>query len=242
MRILDLDLDFFLDGITWKYGAGNRFPDEGSHPPWSEERVRHFLEDGCGLSTASPVPGKVVTTHDKVLWEWLELSRDGQEWDVVHVDAHGDLGYGDMCLVNMLKSFLSTPLEQRVAEVERNRSSVNEGCYLLYALAFGKMSKLTYVHPNEGVDDVPEQIMKGFDLASGEIELRLYDLGEYDPIDEDSPVLAVEPAVPFDMVRESDFKALAPFDYIFLAQSPAYTPESADPLIEVVRDYMKPYS
>lgn len=95
MRILDLDLDFFLDGITWKYGVGDRFPDEGSYPPWSEERVRRFLEDQCGLSKESPVPGKVVTTHDEVLWEWLELSSDGQKWDIVHVDAHGDLGYRD---------------------------------------------------------------------------------------------------------------------------------------------------
>jgi hypothetical protein len=50
-----------------------------------------------------------------------------------------------------------------------------------------------------------------------------------------SPV-SVEPAIPFDLISERDFQ-FSGFTHMILAQSPQYTPESADQLLPIIREY-----
>ena len=105
MRVLDLDLDFFLDMITYPADPGERRPsgpDDRPHSegdiPWTEKEVIRFLENRCGLSDQEPVNGRLVTHHHEAFYYWRELIQKGElttPFEVVHVDAHADLGMGD---------------------------------------------------------------------------------------------------------------------------------------------------
>jgi hypothetical protein len=51
MRILDLDLDFFLSSIAHDQSSGGARLSEKDFKPWASDNVREFLESPCGLST-----------------------------------------------------------------------------------------------------------------------------------------------------------------------------------------------
>ena len=96
MRVLDIDLDFFLADCCPLADKGSRPCLEG-HEPWPEEKVAAFLEGQCGLSESNPVPGAVFETHDKTLIYWRDRMAEGKltaPFHVTHVDAHSDLGIG----------------------------------------------------------------------------------------------------------------------------------------------------
>ena len=96
MRVLDLDMDFFLSDPCPLARLGER-PDESCARVWSDEEVIRFLEEQCGLSREKPVPGLIFDTHDKALDFWKERVEDGSlttPFEVVHVDTHSDLAFG----------------------------------------------------------------------------------------------------------------------------------------------------
>ena len=72
MRVLDLDMDFFLTGVCELAPRGAR-PSLREARPWAEADVRAFLEENCGLSRQTPIPGRVFETHDGALFFWLSL-------------------------------------------------------------------------------------------------------------------------------------------------------------------------
>ena len=65
MKVLDLDMDFFLTDACPLALLGER-PPEDCAEPYSDEQVIRFLETQCGLSRAHPVPGKIFDTDDKI--------------------------------------------------------------------------------------------------------------------------------------------------------------------------------
>ncbi len=95
MRILDLDLDFFLDNIAhWEEEDGSRLSDT-QYSPWTEEEVRGFLEKQCGLSPNAQINGRFITHHHEAFLFWRELILKEQlttPFEIVHVDAHSDTG------------------------------------------------------------------------------------------------------------------------------------------------------
>ncbi|MFR7610904.1 MAG: hypothetical protein ACLUZ4_09185 [Christensenellaceae bacterium] len=96
MRVLDIDLDFFLADCCEPAPVGAR-PDAAGHEPWQAEKVREFLEKNCGLNTERKIPGRVFETHDGALQFWQDLIAAGQlsvPFEVTHIDAHSDLGIG----------------------------------------------------------------------------------------------------------------------------------------------------
>lgn len=96
MRVLDLDMDFFLSDPCPLAPLGQR-PDESCAKVWRDEDVVRFLEEQCGLSTEHPVPGAIFDTHDKALDFWAARVADGRlatPFEVVHVDTHSDLAFG----------------------------------------------------------------------------------------------------------------------------------------------------
>jgi len=64
MRVLDLDMDFFLTAPCPLAKTGER-PEEHCARVYSDEEVIRFLEEQCGLSREHPVPGAIFDTHDK---------------------------------------------------------------------------------------------------------------------------------------------------------------------------------
>ncbi len=70
-RVLDLDLDFFLHGVTGDRPFDAPRLDAVDYPPWDLEDVMAFLEERCHL--LGPLPGVAVEHHGEVFGTW----RDG---------------------------------------------------------------------------------------------------------------------------------------------------------------------
>ena len=158
MRVLDLDMDFFLSGPCPLAALGER-PDESCAEAWSEESVVRFLEEQCGLSADHPVPGAIFDTHDKALDFWAARLEDGSltaPFEVVHVDTHSDLAFGPPGTNFVLNVVLSRLPDQRAdKDAYRKAVELDEANYLLFALAFRWVDRLSYVRNPKSHQDIP---------------------------------------------------------------------------------------
>ena len=158
MRVLDIDLDFFLAGCCPLADKGRR-PELFGHEPWESGRVRRFLEGNCGLSKDRPIPGRIFETHDSALELWrdmLEAKRLTAPFDVTHIDAHSDLGIGYPGPGYVLNGVLPIRYDKRAdAEKYRRLNELDEANYLLFALAFRWISSLENVRNPSSLPDIP---------------------------------------------------------------------------------------
>ena len=266
MKILDLDLDYFLEvrhsGINDKIKercAEEQYGDS----VWSEERVRSFFKKNLGLSKRRKIKGRVIKDHNEAIIFWKELIQKGYltiPFEVIHVDAHGDLGVGSASWKYILKELLTYPV------LERPKHNKYRGCsgeireegindYLLFAIAYQWISQLTFcVNSEEGKYDYLNEILKDFTMqevrnkpTENIIQLvsnPLFRIPERDDSDEyKSKYLSTgikEPEVPMLVIPTiDDVKYNGDFDFAVLAKSPNYTPESADFVIDIFKEYIK---
>lgn len=236
MRVLDLDMDFFLSDVCALAAPGKR-PPVSEAQPWDEAAVRAFLEENCGLSRQNPVPGRVFTTHDGALdlWkEWVEAGKLRAPFHVTHVDAHSDLGAGKPGPAYVLETVLALPLEKRFDLARyRREEKLDEANYLLFALALRYVSSLENVRNPHSRADFPARLSSDGNQPPTAIRLtstlaRL--LPQYD---------FAEPAIPYTAYDDfHSFHAAAPCDLASLAISPRYAPKEADFIADVFREYI----
>ena len=236
MKALDLDLDFFLTDCCPLAKKGERPPGDAAKP-WDEAAVVDFLEGHLGLDASRPVPGVVTETHDGALAFWKARMDAGQlsrPFSVVHVDAHADLGIGKPGPGIVLNGVLGIRPEERdrFSRYYENRQ-LDEANYLLFALAFRWIDRLTLVRDPFSRPDLPS-----FCVREGEgfrpIRLRSYvsDLFEAQ--------YGREPEIPLTVFDDpSAYVADEPFSCMNLALSPRYAPREADALIPVIARYMQ---
>jgi hypothetical protein len=257
MRVLDLDLDFFLrDKAHFMDGSEGRLdPDE--YPPWPLDLAMTFLTERCRLDEARP--GFVVEQHNELFYVWGSAIEAGQlvaPFEVVHVDAHADLGLGDASYAYLMRELAFEPIEQRYAILKRRRpgsrkemldlsiDALTDGNWLMFALACGWISDLTFVcnsfaeTTNEHTpNDLMGLLLKDFDRDSGYLQVvatreDFVMSGRATPrvIDRrDSPI-------PFTVKTWREFHASEPFDIVCLTRSPQYTPAAADPIFDAIRE------
>lgn len=237
-RVLDIDLDFFLEDCCPLAPLGER-PALLGHEPWAGERVQQFLEHNCLLRKESPIPGRIFDTHDKALVWWRELMKSGQlraPFHVTHVDAHSDLGIGKpgpgFVLYNVLAK---SPADRLKLEEFYAAKQLDEANYLLFALATRCVGSLDNVRNPRSRADIPEKIV-----------LRSTD-GTYESIrlPQSFPEIfekknGAEPVIPFRVYDQYEsFQAEAPYDFVSVAISPRYAPVEADALLPLLSSYMK---
>lgn len=236
MRVLDIDLDFFLADCCPLAELGERPPLKGCEP-WSAEAVTAFLETNCGLSKQTPVLGRVFETHDQALLFWEEQLAAGQltaPFEVTHVDAHSDLGIGYPGPGFVLYNVLVMPPEKRLDTAGfYAQRKLDEANYLLFALAMRRVSALDNVRNPRSRRDIPPEL-----LAPGTTDrIRLTSLTAKLFEKQNGP----EPEIPFRVYDDhTAFRAEAPYDFVTLAMSPRYAPREADVLAEVIRQYIRP--
>ena len=234
MRVLDIDLDFFLADCCPLADMGER-PELQGHEPWEEERVVRFLEEQCGLDASRPIPGRVFPTHDGALLLWEELIAAGRltvPFRVTHVDAHSDLGIGYPGPGFVLYNVISMdPARRLKVQAFYDQHKLDEANYLLFALALRRVSELDNVRNPKSRKDIPQAILDPED--SGDIRLVSLTSRMFEA--KNGP----EPLIPFHVYDDyTAFRAEGPYDFMSVAVSPRYAPKEADALLPVFRRYM----
>lgn len=265
MRILDLDMDYFMDSpaIGINEEIEERLSEtEYAQEVWSEKRVRNFLENNLGLSTDRKIRGKIIKGHNEALFFWKELISEGKlltPFEVVHVDSHADLGLGYSSWYYIMKELLKYPVEERpyhnsYTTASGKTSKEGIGDYLLFAIAYRWISKLTYcANPNGDNNDYILDTLKNFEEeliwdkpVKNTIQLLYNPNDEFPKYDDSKRTKQAfisrstkEPEVPFLIIPKiEDVKYNGDFDFISLAQSPNYTPKSADFIIDIFKEYI----
>ena len=145
MRVLDLDMDYFMTEIaSTPFSCEERLDEEYyGDSVWTEEEVQQFLEQNLGLSKNHKIPGRIVTGHNEALIFWKELINSkmlSDPFGVVHVDSHADLGLGDASWSFLQSEFLTLPIDSRrkISEYEfcNKIKGISIGDYLLWAVAY----------------------------------------------------------------------------------------------------------
>lgn len=233
MRVLDLDMDFFLTGPCPLAPLGER-PDESCADVYSDEEVIRFFEEQCGLSREHPVPGAIFDTHDKALDFWQARMREGTltaPFEVVHVDTHSDLAFGPPGTGFVMNVVLSRRPELRGGIAGyREATELDEANYLLFALAFCWIDRLAYVRNPKSHQDIPAQLLDG----QGNIHLRSF----ISQMMENKN--GKEPVIPFEVYDDYRQFKKPGYGFVTMAQSPRYAPQSADRIMEIVRRYIVP--
>lgn len=241
MRVLDIDLDFFVEPIN-NVGTRGR-PSEEFYTVWSLDRVKHFLETQCLLSAREPRKGWVFRHHDEAFYYWSDLISEGaleEPFDLVHVDAHSDMGTeGFHGWHYVMTELLALPIHERHMPDARKIGPSN---FPVFALANRWIRHFTFVMPASYENDMCYWYWADPNDAYHGLQLKLYDeSGIKHLLDRDDRAvpLSVEPIVPLELVRAADYQAAIPFDIVTLCQSPHYSPASADPIIELFRKYIR---
>ena len=264
MKVLDLDMDYFMTTIANTPFSSEDRLDEADYgwSVWPIDKVRQFLETNLGLSREHKIPGRIVCGHNEALFFWEELIEKGklrEPFDVVHVDSHADLGLGDSSGSFLQSMFLTLPIETRrkIRDYEFNGriEGISIGDYLLWAIAYRMVSSVTYcANPNGEKNDYLWDTLKDFHEeliwdkpVKNYIQLKFnmeMEMPEYDDSDiykkkylkgaiKDPTVeLLIIPTI-------EDVKFCGDFDCAVLAQSPNYTPASADYIMDIFKEYIE---
>lgn len=264
LKILDLDMDYFMTEIAHTpYSCADRLDEESyGGAVWTIDAVRQFLEDNLGLSKNHKIPGRIVCEHNESLFFWQELISSGKlidPFDVIHVDSHADLGLGDASGDFLQSKFLTLPIEARrkVFNYEFNGDikGISIGDYLLWAIAYRMISSLTYcANPKGDKNDYLWDTLKDFEEeyigdkpVKNYIQLKfnsLMKMPKYSDSDDYKKKFLEgaikDPEVELLIIPTiENVRFEGDFDYAVLAQSPNYTPKSADFIMDVFREYIE---
>jgi hypothetical protein len=214
-------------------------PTEGTRPPadaysvWTADDAAAFLRERCQVTDR--LPGFITENHSELFVRWREAIERGvlkPPFHVTHLDAHADLGLGDAGYTYLMSSLLYEPVEVR-AHPRVGFSGLNDGNFLLFAIACRWISDLVYVFGEGGGDDELPYALQGFQRPADNVQLAAMPRTEIDRLlhRRGEPVGDhLEPAVPYRSTRWEQFELDGPFDFICLTRSPPYTPSTADRL------------
>lgn len=248
VRILDLDLDIFVTPINQIHSDGRLNDDEYEVLPVDE--VDHFLKEHCGLSEEAPTPGQLFEEHDELFEAIKGLIASGRvsaPFELVHVDAHADLGVGQWKPYEyLLADLMHRKVKDRVDPV-RGCEGLNRGTVVLFLAACEWLNKFHYVyHPADGTDF--SELFLDYDLNSEQLFLQIPRCSReciqqayppYTSIDSLKSRCKMGPRIPFYLTRLEDFSEPG-FDFIFLTRSPGFTPPKADAVYETIKRFILP--
>ena len=240
-RILDIDLDFFVTPPAHWPQADARLEPE-YHDVWPIDDAVRFLQTKCGMSRR--LPGFMTENHGELFPLWRSAIADGTlqtPFHVTHIDAHADLGLGDCGYMHLMSSLLFRPVEER-QHPPVGPEGLNDGNHLLYAIACRWLADLVYVYGEGGGDDELPFALQGYrpsvEPERHHVQLAAMSRQAIDRMlhQDEQEVSRLEPPVPYRSTRWESFQADGPFDFVCLTRSPPFTPPTADPLYDAIRD------
>lgn len=243
MRILDIDMDFFLDGIAHWQTGDDRLNDE-DFKPWKEKEFIRFLEDKCLLSKDNPIKGRIIKEHNEAFLFWDELIKENclqKPFHITHIDAHSDTGLGDSGYKYIMGELMLHPIEKRREHLKLDK--VWMGNYLSYAMACGWVSDINFVVPEFWDNEMIRCHLKNFSDDSTAFQFKGFK--NIDIVMSYERILTggitpdtIDDEISFKIIRNKEYQEKENFDYIIFCQSPSYTPKKADYMLEVIKPYI----
>jgi len=258
--ILDIDLDLFQSECVDRRprDKNSRVDGDPTYPcitPWTEARLQHFLESQCGLSQDNPVPTFYVEHHMEVfdiIKHLISIGYISVPVEILHSDAHADLGCGDTSPDYIDREILQLQIHDRdnPKRFDLNNKStwggLDDGNFLLFAIACGWVSHLTYIHHPQRFNDIPMSIFPNDVPESGTIQLYCWPIQEMnaDPYAYwKRPSMGIpEPPVGFSRVLVDQFNNQQQISLAFVAKSPSYTISAVDNFYPILHKYLRPVS
>jgi hypothetical protein len=203
--------------------------------------VIEFLEGRCGLN--GPLPGIVVEHHGELFERWRSMVEEARlvtPFHLTHVDAHADLGQGELCQEYLLSELLHEEPGRRTRP-RRGEGGLTDGSFLAFAVACRWIKEIDYVFGSGGGEDIPGNFKPRFAWDADAVQLAVLHKSEVAKLVDflgprQRPVPArLEPAVPVKEIRWPDYQADGPFDLVCLARSPAFTPPESDAIFDEIR-------
>lgn len=236
MRVLDIDLDFFVrPAAHWVADDGQRLPEEG-YEVWPSDEALAYLRNRCHVT--DKLPGWAIEHHDEAFARWRDALASEQltaPFHVTHLDAHADLGLGDNGYFHLINDVMYRPVAERSAP-EVVGPGLTFGNWLAFAVACQWVSDLDYVFGPGGGSDMLSFHMSddfaGLQLKAATREQVEHALHRIERLQGEH----LDPVVPLRQIRAEDFTSDAPYDAIVLCRSPGYTPASADVLYDLIRN------
>ncbi|MEI6755297.1 MAG: hypothetical protein WCK78_19335 [Paludibacter sp.] len=110
IKILDIDLDFFLnEKETFVSLNSDERLDDSEFIPWKIKKVKQFLEKNCGLDSHKKTPGCFFIHHEEVFSFLRKIQMENEFrlcFSIDHIDAHADMGCGDSGYVEISSKIL----------------------------------------------------------------------------------------------------------------------------------------
>lgn len=242
MKVLDLDLDYFINKIKPITIVGDDRLSDDDFCPWTKHRFIEFLEKNCKLSKEKRVRGRIITHHHEAYLWWKELIEIGDlrtPFTLVHVDAHSDMAFGGISYQYIASELLEHPFNERPLYDK----GLHCGNFIPYAIANRWIKEYQYlIHPKWDGGDLPDLFFKDFNCNTRLIELKRFSRDDIKDISRLTKynVLEYEPVIPFTVFNKvEDFVCTEDFDFVCLSISPGYTPASADELVELFSFYIR---
>jgi hypothetical protein len=259
--VLHVDIDFFVDPIVYYRTDTGPRPSGREHRAEASDSVIHFAEKQCLLSTKRPIPGTAVVHNDEV-FEALERHReDGvleMPFEMVHVDAHADLGVGeyDFSFERITTDVLHRPIGERARGLRTGRGALGFGNWLAFCLACRWIDKLTFVRHHAAMDDLHQAYFSEYLVPRWQHPPERRELNiRMQPLTDDEFAtrawqrtgawgrklsMPIElPLIPATVVDRAAFQLERPPDLLLLCLSPGYSPPSADRILKLFKRYLK---
>ncbi len=255
MRVLDIDLDYFLNRVATNISddTETRLSCTG-YKPWHENRVIKFLDNNLGLKNKK-IEGRLCMHHNEALYFWKELiesNRLSVPFEVIHIDAHADMGLGYASWAFIMDELLRIPVKERSCFDKYTLYFESPyypqiGDYLLFAHAFRWISEHTYIcHYTEYGNDYVYTTLENCNEDKPFIQLShnpnckasdyLFDEVKRKKYYENA---IFEPKVKLNIIsNKNEVNYNGEFNFITFSKSPNYTPKSADFIIDIIRKYL----
>ena len=252
MRVLDIDLDFFMHGVVYNVPCKQkRRQSKKQYHAWSIKETEKYLKENLKLKTKRP--GMVYDDHRDlfiILENLIDDKSISTPFELVHVDSHADMG-------NVFDGSLNKTLTDYAGRTKRgmlnkstklyDNNSLNCSNHLLYILLNRWIRKLTYVkNPESDSGDIHI-----FYKYKGKEDARYLQFCQYNTELFEAPkFIRFSPNFsrykPVKCHRKIEYNEFISwqyennrkYDFIFLATSKGYTTEQSDSLIPYIREYI----
>ena len=247
MRILDLDLDIFVTPINQIHSDSRLSNDE--YDVLALEQVHQFMTKSCGLTDSAPIRGRTFEEHDELfdcLKYFIAIGELQTPFELVHVDAHADMGAGQWTPYEYLLTNLMHRQSQDRVDPVKGSSGLNRGTVVLFLAACDWLSKIHYVHHADDGKDFCEVFLE-YDNSTDELFFQIprcskTQFQKWKPPFNDVLDLRDQwelgKRIPFQISPLGDFCEPG-FDFLFLTRSPGFTPPKADVVFESIRKYIQ---